>query len=310
MEWLNYQHLQYFWVVARLGGVRAASDELRLAPSTISVQLRQLSEHLGQDLFERAGRRLVLTAFGRDVFRYADTIFTTGRELLDFAGGRGPGRPRRLDVGVSGVIPKMLAQKVVEPALEMAEPVHLLIREDRQERLLEELAAHRLDVVLTDAPVGPEARVKVFTHALGSSGVTFFAAPALRRRLVGDLPGCLDGAPLLVPTAETALRRLLDHWLDAHGVHPQIVAEIDDSAMLKAFGRRGHGVFAAPDVIADELARQYQVEPLGPAEGLEERFYAVSIERRLRHPAVAHIKRTATALLRPLIGTAPPEPAA
>ncbi len=297
MDWLNYQHLYYFWVVAREGTIRGASEELRLAPSTISVQIRQLSEQMGHDIFQRTGRRLVLTEMGRAVFRYADAIFTTGRELLDFVNGRRPGYPLRLDVGVAGVVPKLLAHKFIEPALQMESPVHLVVHSDRQDRLLTDLALHHLDVIITDAPVGPEARVRVFTHSLGSCGVTFFATSKLHAQIGRDFPNCLDGAPFLLPTSETALRRVLDHWFDSRELHPVVVGEYDDSGLLKAFGQHGYGVFVAPDIIAEEIARQYRVEPIGRADSVQERFYAVSIERQLKHPAVAHIKQSAAALL-------------
>jgi len=297
MEWVNYQHLHYFWVVAREGSIRAAGEELRLAPSTISTQLKQLSEHFGNDLFERSGRRLVMTEFGRHIFRYADEMFMTSREMLDFVHGRQPGHPMRLDVGVAAVVPKLLANKFIEPALEMDDSVHLVIREDRQDRLLADLALHHLDVVITDSPIGPEARVRAFTHTLGSCGIQFLAAPGVAEKLEGEFPECLDGAPFLLPTSETALRRMLDHWFDAQGLRPFVVAEIDDSALLKVFGQHGHGVFAAPDVIGAEIQRQYQVQSIGHASRLRERFYAVSVERKLKHPAVARIKSLAAALL-------------
>lgn len=296
MEWLNYQHLHYFWVVAREGSIRAASEELRLAPSTISVQLKQLSEQLGHDLFERSGRRLVLSEMGRQVFRYADAICVTGRELLDFVHGHQDGHAQRLDVGVAAVVPKLLAHQFISPAFDSEEAVHVVVREDRQERLLAELAMHRLDIVITDSAIGPEARVKVFTHPLGTCGVVFFATPELRKSFSGPFPGCLDGQPFLVPTSDNALRRMLDHWFDARDIHPHIIGEYDDSALLKAAGQHGHGFFAAPDVIADAIEHQYGVEAIGTADGLEERFYAVSMERKLRHPAVARIKRSAAAL--------------
>ncbi len=297
-EWLNYQHLQYFWVTAREGSIRAASAELSLAPSTISAQLKLLSQQLGQDLFERVGRGLILTAFGREVFHYADAIFMTGRELLDLAHGRRTGRPLRMEVGVAGVVPKLLARRFVEPAFEVdGGDLHLVLREDRQERLLSQLALHHLDVVITDAPVGPESHLKVFTHALGGTDVSFFATEELASRLGTDFPKNLNGAPCLLPTSETALRRLLDHWFDARDLHPVIVAELDDAALLKAFAQHGYGFCAGPTVIADEIKRQYEVVEIGRADGVREEFFAVSLDRVLRHPGVARIKASAYALL-------------
>ncbi|MFT7580010.1 MAG: LysR family transcriptional activator of nhaA [Myxococcota bacterium] len=297
-EWLNYQHLQYFWVTAREGSVRAASTELRLAPSTVSAQLKLLAAQLGQDLFQRVGRGLVLTPFGHEVFHYADAIFMTGRELLDLAGGRRTGRPLRLEVGVAGVVPKLLARRFIEPAFDVEEgELHLVVREDRQALLLAELALHHLDVVITDAPVGPESHLRVFTHALGGTDVAFFAKEALALELREGFPQSLNGAPCLLPSSETALRRLLDHWFDARDLHPIVVSEFDDSALLKAFGQRGHGFFAGPAVIADEIKRQYEVVEIGLADGVREEFFAVSLDRVLRHPGVARIKASANALL-------------
>lgn len=293
MEWLNYHHLLYFWTVAREGSIRAASDELRLAPSTISAQLKQLQEQLGHPLLKRTGRNLVLTEMGRTVYQYADEIFMIGRELMDFVHGRQDGRPRRLDVGVSGMLPKTVALKLLEPALDGDEPVHLVVREDRQAQLLAELALHQLDVVITDVPVGPDARVKAYNHLLGECGVVFVAPEDTAERYLDDFPRSLDAAPFLYPSSESAMRRMLDHWFEARDIHPIVAAEFDDSALMKAFGQSGMGVFAVPAIVVEEVERSYRVKRIGMAEGLVERFYAVSIERRLKHPAVAEIKRRA-----------------
>ena len=289
MEWLNYHHLLYFWTVARHGGVSAASDELRLAQPTVSGQLRMLEDALGEKLFHRVGRRMVLTDMGRTVFRYADEIFTLGRELIDVVKGRPTGRPVRLVVGVADAVSKLIAYRLLQPALQLPEPVRIVCREDRPERLLAELSVHGLDLVLSDAPVGPAIKVRAFNHLLGECGVGFFAAPGLAKRLAGRFPGSLHGAPMLLPTETTALRRALDQWFDAQGIRPQVVSEFEDSALLKVFGQQGLGVFPAPSAIDAEVRRQYGVRLVGTTTAVRERFYAISVERRLKNPAVVAI---------------------
>jgi LysR family transcriptional activator of nhaA len=285
VDWLNYHHLHYFWLVAREGSLARASSELRLAPSTVSGQVRLLEQALGEDLFTRSGRRLV--------FRYATEIFTLGGELRDAVEGKGVGRPRSLVVGVADVVPKLVAWRLLEPALKQAEPVRLVCREDKPERLLAELAVHNLDVVLSDAPVGPSIRVRAFSHLLGECGVVFFATHALAAGHRGRFPASLDGAPMLLPTENTALRRSLDQFFVARRVRPKIVGEFDDSALLKVCGQAGMGIFPAPAVIAEEVERQYQVRPIGRTDQVRERFYAITIERKLKHPVVAAISEEA-----------------
>lgn len=293
MEWLNYHHLFYFWTVAREGGVSRASEVLSLAQPTISGQIKTLEENLGVQLFRRAGRRLALTDSGRMVFRYADEIFTTGRELLDELRGRPTSRPMRLIVGVADVVPKMIAYRLLEPALRLEEPVHVQCVEDKADRLLADLAVHELDVVLTDTPITRRVHVRAYSHLLGESGITFFATSALARKLRPGFPGSLDGAPVLLPAEHTALRRELDHWFEVHGLRPEIRAEFDDSALLKVFGQSGVGAFAGPSVLADEIARQFRVSKIGATDDVRERFYAVTVERQLRHPAVVAISESA-----------------
>ena len=300
--WLNYHHLLYFWTVAREGSLRAAAERLRLAPSTVSAQVRRLEEVLGLTLFRRVGRGLVLTDEGRAVQRYADEIFDLGEQLLDFASGRQPGMPLNLEVGVTMVIPKLLAHKLIEPALTIGRDgpdgrkgreVYLRMREDTVERLLGQLALHQLDVVLTDGPVGAAASVKVFDHLLGRCGVQFFATPDLVERYSEGFPKSLEGAPMLMPTGDHLVRRQLDRWFYERDIHPRFVGEFQDSALLKVFGQRGLGIFPAPDLIADEVIRQYEVAPLGPAPGVTERFYAVTVARRIRHPGVVALREAA-----------------
>lgn len=293
MSWLNYHHLLYFWLVAREGSLAAASAQLKLAPSTVSGQIRALERSWGERLFTRSGRGLALTEMGRVVFRYADEIFSAGRELEDVLKGQAAGRPQTLVVGIADVVPKRVARALLDPALHLGVPVRLVCREDRPERLLAALAVHELDVVLTDAPVPASVRVKAFNHELGECGVTFLAAPALARAHRAGFPSSLEGAPVLLPTDNTSLRRSLDHWFDARGVRPEVVGEFEDSALLMAFGQTGLGLFPVPAVIAREVRARDGVETVGEAAGVRERYYAISVERRLKHPAVVAVSQAA-----------------
>jgi LysR family transcriptional activator of nhaA len=297
MEWLNYHHLLYFWTVARAGSVSAAAVELRLAQPTVSGQLRLLEESLGEKLLERSGRGIALTEMGKVVFRYADEIFSLGRELMDAMRGSSPGRTERLLVGVADAVPKLIAYRLLEPALHLNESVCVVCREDKPERLLADLALHELDLVISDAPIGPGIRVRAFSHPLGESGITFFG----RRDLVAPrrrkFPSSLAGAPLLLPTANTSLRRSLDTWFEAERIRPRVVGELEDSALLKVFGQSGAGLFAAPTAIEKEIGRQYDVVPLGRVAAVRERFYAITVERRIKHPAVVAICDTARNVL-------------
>ncbi len=293
MEWLNYNHLFYFWVVAREGSIARACDELLLTQPTISAQLRLLENALGEKLFARVGRNLVLTEVGRVVFRSADEIFTLGRELTDALKGRSPGRPVRFVVGIADVLPKLVAYRLLEPALKMAEPIRVVCREDKSERLLAALAVHELDLVLTEAPISPTVRIRAFNHLLGECGVTIFGAARIAASYRRGFPRSLQGAPFLLPNDTTTLRRSLDQWFDTQGVRPLVVGEFDDSALLKVFGQTGAGLFASPSVIEAEVQRQYGVQVIGRLAGVRERFYAISVERKLKHPAVVAISEAA-----------------
>lgn len=293
LDSLNYHHLRYFWVVAREGGLVPAGKALRLSHPTLSAQIHALEDQLGEKLFTKVGRKLELTEMGRVVFRYADEIFSLGREMLDTVQGRATGQPLRLDVGIVDVVPKLIVRRLLEPALALPEPVRLVCREGPYERLLAELALHALDLVIADAPVPPGSNVRAFNHPLGETTVSFFATKPLARAHGRDFPRSLDGAPMLLPLEGLTLRRSLNQWLDRHGIRPRIVAELEDSALMKAFGRDGLGIFAAPTAIEAEVIEQYRVELLGRAADLRERFYAISIERRLKHPAVVAISNAA-----------------
>ena len=293
MEWLNYHHLLYFWTVAKEGSIARACEKLRLAQPTISGQLRLLEDTLGEKLFVKQGRGLAMTEVGQVVYRYADEIFGLGRELQDVLKGRPRGRPLRLLAGVSDLIPKLIAYRVLRPALEMPEPVQIICEEGPPEHLLAELAEHRMDVVLSDAPLPPTVPVKAYNHLLGTSTATIFAAPQLASRYRKNFPASLDGAPFLLPMHESSLRRPLEQWFDSENLRPAIVGEFKDRALMATFGQAGAGVFAAPTAIEKEIREQYRVVSIGRVDSIIERFYAISAERKLKHPAVLTISEAA-----------------
>lgn len=297
MEWLNYHHLLYFWVVAREGGLVPAGKVLRLSHSTLSAQIHALEAQLGEALFTKVGRKLALTEVGRVVYRYADEIFALGRELMDTVKDRSTGQPLRLQVGVVDQVPKVVVKRLLQPALELDLPVRLVVHEGAFDKLLSELALHALDVVIADAPVPAGSQVRAFNHLLGETGVSFFATPALAEAHGRGFPGSLDGAPMLLPLPSTSLRRALDGWLARSGVRPRVVAEFEDSALLKVFGADGLGLFVSATACEAEIVRQYGVEVIGRTDQVRERFYAVSAQRRLEHPGVVAISRSARAEL-------------
>lgn len=295
MEWLNYHHLLYFWTVVREGGIAAASRRLHVGRPSISVQLKSLESFFGTPLFVRRGRHLELTETGKLVHGYAEEIFRTGRELVDAVRGRPTGRPRTFRVGLADVMAKLVAFQLLLPALDGDEEIVLDCREDRPERLFAELAVHELDLVLSDVPLPPRLDVRAYNHVVGESTTTLFAAPRLARKLARGFPGSLDGAPFLMPARGTAIRPSLEQWLDGADVRPVVVAELEDSALLKVFGQAGRGVFPAPTVVAEEVCEQYRVRALGELEDVRERYYAISPERRIQHPATARIVEGAKA---------------
>ena len=290
---LNYHHLLYFWTVAREGSIARATQKLHLTQPTISTQIRTLEESLGEKLFTRGGRRLVLTEMGQVVFRYAEEIFTLGRELQDVLEGRPTGRPTRLTVGIADQLPKLLAHRLIAPAFSLPEPLHLVCREGRPDRLFAELATHSLDLVLSDAPLTADVKVRAFNHLLGESNVAVYGAAPLAEKYRRGFPKSLDGAPFLLPTEGSALRRSLEEWFERERIRPVVVGEFSDSALLKVFGMEGLGLFAAPTAIGGDIRRQYEVKTLGALGGVRESFYAITIERRLRHPAVVAISEAA-----------------
>lgn len=287
--WLNYHHLLYFHATAREGSMTAAARKLRLAQPTLSGQIKQLEEMLGEPLFERRGRRLALTPTGRTVYQYADEIFGLGQELLQAVRGRPAGRPLRFAVGVADTLPKLIVYRLLAPVLEIPGGARLEVQDGDVTTLLGELGAHRVDLVLADAPLPAGSGIRAYSHALGECGLSFFARADVAAALRGPFPGSLDRARMLLPGPRTALRRALDEWLDRLGLEPEIVGEIGDSALIKAFGQAGAGVFAVPTAVADEVAGQYEVVPVGTSEEVRERFWAISPERRIRHPAVTAV---------------------
>ncbi len=293
MDWLNYHHLLYFWVIAREGSIKQAREVLSLSQPTLSAQLRALEDAIGEKLFSRVGRKLVLTDVGKMVYRYADEIFSLGRELTNTLKGYGTQHPIRLVVGVAEVVPKMVTYKLLKVACKRFEHMKIVCWEGRLERLLGELALHTLDIVLTDTPVPPSVSIEAHTHLLGESGVTLFGPKHLAAHYRRKFPQSLDGAPFLLPTPNSMLRRGLDEWFRKYKIEPFIVGEFEDGATMQAFAQEGHGLFPGSSVVESEIIRQNQVHKVARITGLRERFYGITVERRLKHPAVLAISESA-----------------
>lgn len=297
MRHLNYSHLHYFWTVAREGSIARASESLHLTPQTISGQLKALDKAVGHRLFNRVGRRLVLSDMGRVVFEYANEIFSVGAELASVVRGKQMTGPTTLSLGIVSSMPKLIAERIVAPAMLDEHPVRVRCQESSLEQLLSELAIHKLDLVLSDQPVPDGLGLKAYNHRLGESGMSFFSQRSQARRYRGGFPDSLNNAPLLLPSQHSALRRRLDDWFENHELSPRIAGEFDDSALLKAFGEAGIGIFAAPTVIEEEVCRMYRMSVIGQTDEIQERFYAISAERRLKHPSVVLITDTARSSL-------------
>jgi len=291
---MNYKHLYYFWWVAKTGGVVKAGEQLHITPHTISGQIGILEDDLGTPLYAKRGRNLELTDAGRLAFGYTQDIFALGSELEEslqnYPAG---GRPVEFRVGVADSIPKTIAYRLLEPTLRLPEPVRIVCREWKLDSLLAELAAHRLDLVIAGAPIPPAVSVRAYNHRLGESGVSFFATARLFKSLKGKFPACLNGAPILVPGVDVAVRSRLDRWCEANALRPRVVGEFDDSALMKAFGQRGAGVFIGPTVLESEIETQYGVKTLGRTTEIIEEFFAISVERRVTHPCVVAITEAA-----------------
>ncbi|MGV7224280.1 MAG: transcriptional activator NhaR [Nitrospinales bacterium] len=293
MESLNYHHLHYFWVVMNTGSINAASDKLAVAKSTISAQLSALEKSLGGKLFTRVGRNLEPTELGHIIFGYADKIYTIGQEMMNSVHSLHTKAPLTLKVGVVDVVPKLLTRKFLVPAMALSENIHLVCQEGKEETLLSELAVHNLDVVFADSPIRSGLSVKAYSHLLFECGVSFFGKKELARSLKKEFPYSLDKTPMLLPMPNTALRGRLDQWFTNLDILPHIVGEFDDSALMKVFGQAGDGIFAAPQVIEKEIQQQYQVDIIGQSDEIIEKFYAISIERIIKHPAIVAISEAA-----------------
>ena len=290
---LNLKHLRYFWSVASHGSIARAAEALYLTPQTISGQLRELEQQVGFELFARDGRNLVLTETGRLVFSYADEMFRLGLELQDVLAGGTPGSALTVKVGVAMVVPKLLAYRVLEPVLKLPESVRLICHEAPLVDLLADLAVHKLDVVLADSPVNPTLNIRAYNHALGESGISFFAVPEQAETLKTEFPNSLDGARMLMPSGGSNLRRNLEGWFERHRIKPLVVAEFEDRALMKAFGERGIGVFTSPSAVDQDVLDKYGVAVIGRTREITERYYVISAERRIKHPAVSAITEAA-----------------
>lgn len=295
---INYKHLHYFWVAAKQGGIARASERLHLTPQTISGQISLLEEHLGEALFNKVGRNLELTETGRLVLSYADEIFSLGGEMEEAVRNLPSGKSMVFKVGVADVVPKSIAYRLIAPAMQLSELVRIVCRENSLNTLLADLALHRVDLVISDGPIPAGVNVRGFNHLLGECGISFLAIPELAQSLRKKFPQSLNGAPLLLPSEITIIQSRLLQWLDGLHIHPRIVGEFDDSALMKVFGQAGTGVFTVPTAIAAEVAKQFSVEIVGSTEDVREEFYAISVERRISHPAIAAITKTARTWLK------------
>jgi LysR family transcriptional activator of nhaA len=293
MRWLNYHHLLYFWTVAREGSIVRAGAQLHLSQPTISGQLRALEKTFGTKLFNRVGRNLALSDTGKMVFRYADEIFSLGRELQETVRGRPSGRPLRFVVGVNDTLPKVMVYQLLQPALRLPEPVQIVCEQGKPEQLHARLALNALDVVLSDAPITPASNIRAFNHLLGECGVSIMGTLRLARTFRRGFPRSLDGAPFLFPADDTALRRSLEQWLDGMQIKPALFGEFADTALLKVFGQNGAGLFAVRSVLERESRRLYGVHLVGRVDSIRERCYAISVEKRLKHPALVAITESA-----------------
>jgi LysR family transcriptional regulator, transcriptional activator of nhaA len=293
MPHLNMKHLRYFWAVATHGSIARASDVLHLTPQTISGQLRELEDQIGAKLFGKSGRNLALTESGQMVFSYADEIFRLTGELQDVIAGRAPASGITLKVGIAMVVPKLLAYRVLAPVLALPEPVRLICHEAPLTDLLADLSVHKLDLVLADSPVNPALNIRAYNHILGECGISFCATRELAAKYGDNFPQSLNGAPMLMPTGSSALYRALDLWFNRQGVKPRIVGEFEDRALMKAFGEAGVGIFTTPTAVEQDILEKYGVALIARVEEIKERYYAISAERHIKHPAVSTLTEVA-----------------
>ena len=293
MPALNYKHLFYFYTVAREGSVSRACEKLHVTQPAVSALLQKLERSVGEKLFQRQGRSLVLTKAGKVAYEYAEEIFSLGHELTEVLQKSSSGKPLRLTVGVVDSLPKLVTYRLLEPAFKMEQPIQLILHDARPERLFAELSVHELDLVLADSPLPPTVSVRAYNHLLGECGLSIFGTTRFADRFREGFPKSLDNAPFILPTESSSLRRSLEQWFERERIQPYVVAEISDSGLLKTFGQAGVGIFAAPRVVEPQICRQYQVEVIGEMGGAVEQFYAISLERRLKHPAVVAISSAA-----------------
>ncbi|MBX8486191.1 transcriptional activator NhaR [Pseudomonas cichorii] len=290
---LNYRQLHYFWVVAKTGSIVRACEQLNLTPQTISGQISLFEETLGVDLFRRVGRQLELTEAGRLALPYAEQMFQLGNELETMLRSQPDEQQILFRIGVADVVPKSIVYRLIAPTMELDESIRITCREDKLERLLADLAIQKLDMVISDSPMPPHLDIKGYNQKLGECGVSFFATQSVAESLWGDFPQCMHGAPLLIPGQDTVVRGRLMRWFAEQKIQPRIIGEFDDSALMKAFGKSGSGVFVAPSVIADEVQSQYDVQIIGQTESVTESFYAITVERKVRHPGIVAITESA-----------------
>lgn len=289
MAWLNYHHLYYFWTVARDGSISKASRVLRLAPPTISEQIHNLEESLGVKLFEKQGRSLMLTEAGRLTYEYAEDIFARGQELTDVLSGRTPQRINTFTIGIADAVPKSIVYRLLLPALQLLDPIRLICLEGSPDKLIAQLAVQEVDLVLSDTPLDPSLRIKAYTHLLGQSGLSFLAHPRLIKKNKAEFPACLDGLPFLMPADNSDMRRKLEHWFDVQQVRPLVVGEFEDSALAAVFSEAAVGVVATPTATEKQMRQKYGLSLLGRTRDVLASFYTISLDRRLRHPAVIAI---------------------
>lgn len=293
MNQLNLKHLHYFWAVARHGSIARASELLHLTPQTISGQLKELEQQFDTKLFKKSGRNLVLSDKGQAVFNYADEIFRLSNDLQEMLAGRTAGAQLNLKVGIGMVVPKLLAYRILEPVLSLEEPVLLTCHEAPFVDLMADLSVHKLDIVLADSPLSPTLNIRAYNHLLGESGISFFARESEAEVYRENFPLCLDGAPMLMPTSSSALRRSLELWFERIDVRPCMVAEFEDRALMKAFGEAAAGIFTSPTTVEEDVLNKYSVNLIGRSEEVKERYYAITAERKIKHPAISAITEAA-----------------
>ncbi len=294
---LNYKHLYYFYLVAREGSLLRASDRLNLTPQTVSGQLKVFEDSIGEQLLRKSGRKLALTDQGRKVLGYAEEIFSIGEQLENALHTGVTNKPSEFRVGVADVIPKSIAFKFLLPSIHANEPIKLICHEFDLVKLMTELAVHELDMVIADSPMPTNIDVRAYNHLLGASDIEFFAAPKLISNLKGNFPDCIDTQPMLIPGPAAAIRQPVLDWLETRNIYPIIIGEFDDTALLKAFGSEGTGVFFAPSVIGDEICRQFKVQSIGITSEVKQSFYAISVERKISHTSVKTVTDSARDIL-------------